>query len=790
MARKLVVEIIGDASSLNRSLKEATVASNRFGKEVSHSLRGVASGTGIMHSFGRSLAFASGGFLAFEGVSHLLSDSVKAAIDAGVAQRSLTAQMKASGESFAASSHQIEQANLGLAKFGFTSEDAEHALTVLERGTGNIQRALSLETVSADIARAKNIDLAAAANVVAKVFGGQETALRRAVPGLSKQAHGLDLIAQAQKRLAGQAAAATTPGERFNATLHDTEVIIGTALLPTLNKYLTSLTEWLERMNRSGQLQRDVTGAVKVATGAIDAAKTVVDAAAGAFRTLNTVTGSTKDTLKLLFSAFVAFKTLKLAATFAQISGSIRGVGTAAEGSTGKVTGLRGALGSLPALVATTVAVDIVMSAHTTEHGLHRYSGSKGWANLFHDLAHPERLFQNLTGGGGGPAGTTGGNLFSPNFKLPNITANIPIPPVPVIPPPHDLPTHAAAAAILGRGALTPMQRAQLALSSAALTKSTKDDLAALVAQRVLLARAIRTETARLNQATTADAAKGFADNLQALQAKDAAAMNQILSITQQGARDAKRTGAEIATQRNAWFDSMINRALGRVQDIPTVQGQIARLQQISGLITKRIGATRDITRKLNLEDQQLDVIRQIRADRVQAAQDTLDARSARQFKALGLDATGGDLPPTVKALQTQAAQVRKALGSMADAKTRQTLAGIGRVLGGGIGKVTDEVKAKIKELLDTLTGSSTVDPLAGLRQVSSKRLANILAAGTGLNAQGRRTLGMNIAGAEIQPVHVHVHLDGREVATVVSKQQARTSPAHRRSRPVGFRRG
>jgi hypothetical protein len=45
----------------------------------------------------------------------------------------------------------------------------------------------------------------------------------------------------------------------------------------------------------------------------------------------------------------------------------------------------------------------------------------------------------------------------------------------------------------------------------------------------------------------------------------------------------------------------------------------------------------------------------------------------------------------------------------------------------------------------------------------------------------------MNIAGAEIQPVHVHVHLDGREVATVVSKQQART---HRRTanQTSGFR--
>ena len=60
--------------------------------------------------------------------------------------------------------------------------------------------------------------------------------------------------------------------------------------------------------------------------------------------------------------------------------------------------------------------------------------------------------------------------------------------------------------------------------------------------------------------------------------------------------------------------------------------------------------------------------------------------------------------------------------------------------------------------------------------QVSSKQLANILAAGTGLDLAGRRILGANIAGAEIQPVHVHVNLDGREVAAVVTKQQARSS--------------
>jgi hypothetical protein len=65
-------------------------------------------------------------------------------------------------------------------------------------------------------------------------------------------------------------------------------------------------------------------------------------------------------------------------------------------------------------------------------------------------------------------------------------------------------------------------------------------------------------------------------------------------------------------------------------------------------------------------------------------------------------------------------------------------------------------------------------DPLAGLMQVSTKQLTSLLAAGTGLGAAGRGRLAYNIAGAEIQPTHVHVHLDGREIAHSVTRHQAR----------------
>src|SRR6185295_1358870 len=188
-----------------------------------------------------------------------------------------------SGESFKTNRKRVEETALAYGKFGFQNDEVIQSLTVLERGTGNINRAIALQGLTANLARAKNLELAQAANIVAKVFGGQETALRRAVPGLDKHAHGLALIAEAQRKLKGQAEAATTPSERFQATLHDTQEIIGTGLLSVVNKYLDSLTKWLDKMNRSGQLQKDLNKFMKDGTPIVSALAGTVGDLAKAF---------------------------------------------------------------------------------------------------------------------------------------------------------------------------------------------------------------------------------------------------------------------------------------------------------------------------------------------------------------------------------------------------------------------------------------------------------------------------------------------------------------------------
>ena len=459
---KIAVQLVADILGYTRGLEKAQKQTLLFADGVE------ASGKKIGHGF----ALATGGLVAFTGATEVLKASIDAARDAGVAQRQLAAQVKASGQSFQASQAAISKAELSLEKFGFTSEDSTKALTVLERGTGNITRAISLQGAAADLARAKNIGLSDAANVLAKVFGGQETALRRAVPGLEKHAHGLQLIAEAQQRLAGQARAGTTESEKFSATLHDSEVIIGQALLPTLNKLLGSLGDWLDKANRTGRLQRDLNSAVETGTGVIEGMRAILGPVVELFKQFGDAVGGTKKEVELLGLAFAGWKVQAWLEGIGLLTGGIKGVGTSAATTKGEVAGLKGSLVGLGEAAAIAISVGGVISELQKKASLKATGATAvlGGSLLGHKVGDPPFLdpalgtfvtLQKINGelffvpsatpapaGLAGPVGTRGTGTTVP----PGLTGPI---------------TASAAAAAAGRSTqLTPEQRLQIALAA------------------------------------------------------------------------------------------------------------------------------------------------------------------------------------------------------------------------------------------------------------------------------------------------------------------------------------
>jgi hypothetical protein len=735
VARKLIVELIADPRGYTAGLQTAAKQTKLFGAETEAMTAKVNTS---VKGLGRSLALATGGFVAFEGVSRFLEDSVNAARDAGVAQRSLAAQIKASGDSFAGNQAAVQKAELSLEKYGFTSEDSAKALTVLERGTGNITRAISLQGVAANLARAKNIDLASAANVLAKVFGGQETALRRAVPGLDKNAHGLQLIADAQQRLAGQAKAGTTEAEKFHAILHNTEVIVGTALLPTLNKYLGELGKWLDKMNRSGQLQKDVNSAVKTATGLFEDLKAIVGPLADAFKTLGDMVGGTKNELKLLVSALLTFKGVKL------LSG-LAGIGSTAKTATGEVTGLRGALlglNTLPVIGPIVIGVTVDEAIHKQRESLEKKLGPFGAL-----LAGPEDIYNALKtavsnvikGPFGGPSRTSGlqGPLGTPTRGglsglrgpiLPTSVSGIP-----------------SGVSGIANYALTAAQQRAIGLAGdpnnlGLLRQQAAADQAALEFAKKLRSSGTISNAKYVTEVTgyatdlqqrnatiagilqtarqkTLDAAKAAAEKTKA--AAEAARQHAV-AVAQLAVTVADATPGyqdDLATRRH--LVEILKKQLAADKENVDLQNQLfdaeqavqAKLKERADaakqakldagqLAIARAGLTTSLQDNLTAELRYLQILRVTKATaldivneqqtiqgirnqiqqqneeaRKQAADDRRTRLETRQYRALGLGPGGADLPPGLKALRQQFFRARELIkGTILDTKANKSL--------------------------------------------------------------------------------------------------------------------
>jgi hypothetical protein len=227
LPRKLVVEVVGDASGLDRSLKSATGSSSRFGG----SLAGVAAKVGIA---GAAIA---GGAIAIKGL-------IDKATEAEVVNRKMEAQLDALGISYdkhAGTIDRVIQKHSMLT--GIDDEDLTEAFTKIVRVTGDVNEALRLNTIAADIARARNMDLGAAAELVGKVHAGKTGILAKYGIVLDKNATSTEALAALQQKFAGQAEASATVQEKLGVVWENLQEKLGAKLLPVFEKFGNWLVE-------------------------------------------------------------------------------------------------------------------------------------------------------------------------------------------------------------------------------------------------------------------------------------------------------------------------------------------------------------------------------------------------------------------------------------------------------------------------------------------------------------------------------------------------------------------
>lgn len=373
-------------------------------RQASQLLRGGIKGAGGLGGLG--FASLAGG--AFVG-SFVAASAVRAALDAAkneqVALGQLQVALRDTGHAWGTYGTRIEAALEAQVKStAFTKEELTGALANNVRRFGDVNQALRANAIDADVARAKNISLAAAQTLIQRASLGQSRSLLSLGIVYTKSTANVDALkastkhATAEQLLAAKAADAlanrtgaldaveqkfhgnaakyltTTAGKQalFNAELKQSEAIIGIALLPVFNKLLTSLSTWLERMNRSGKLQRDLNEAVKDGTIVFHALKAILAPLVTGFRLLGTAVGGTKHELELLTAVAIGLATRK-----ALIAGGILSIGGAATTAEGEVAGLRGGLLSLgnpevllglAAVYDALLLINDEMSHHTKGH--------------------------------------------------------------------------------------------------------------------------------------------------------------------------------------------------------------------------------------------------------------------------------------------------------------------------------------------------------------------------------------------------------------------------------------
>lgn len=172
-------------------------------------------------------------------------EMTKAASADAAEQAKLEQAIAAAGAATDTSTAAVNAAIAASQAKAFTDTDTRDALTSLVTATGDVTTATALLSTAQDVARFAGVDLATAADAIAKANAGQDGALRKLIPGLEKGATATDTIANAQKAAAGQADlfAKSTEGQMQVASDSFSELgeTIGSAFLPLLEAILPPL---------------------------------------------------------------------------------------------------------------------------------------------------------------------------------------------------------------------------------------------------------------------------------------------------------------------------------------------------------------------------------------------------------------------------------------------------------------------------------------------------------------------------------------------------------------------
>lgn len=178
---------------------------------------------------------AFGGVVASSAVG-ILSDAARAAAEDEANVAKLRVAVENSGASWEANAAAIEERIKVGQRLAFSDSDTRDSIAQLATATGSVSKAMELQGLVMDIARARNIKLGAATDIVQKAALGQFGALKKLGIVLDENGTTTEALTELQRRHAGQsdAYAQTTSAavDRVKDSIGEWKESLGAALGP------------------------------------------------------------------------------------------------------------------------------------------------------------------------------------------------------------------------------------------------------------------------------------------------------------------------------------------------------------------------------------------------------------------------------------------------------------------------------------------------------------------------------------------------------------------------------
>lgn len=195
----------------------------------------------------KKFAVAAGAAFAAKEIFDFGRASVEAFNESEVSAAKVTALLKTLPSTINTSTDAIFKLAGAAVDLGFSDEAAAENIAFLLQRTGDLTKATELNALAMDLARAKNIDLATAGNLVGQVLSGNGRALKQFGIEIDETMTPLEALTELQGKVAGQATAFadTTTGkmEILNQKFGEFQEAVGSSLSEALVPFLDKLIE-------------------------------------------------------------------------------------------------------------------------------------------------------------------------------------------------------------------------------------------------------------------------------------------------------------------------------------------------------------------------------------------------------------------------------------------------------------------------------------------------------------------------------------------------------------------